>query len=150
MAMTLNGLVPNEPRERIPLTRILVATVAAIVAAIVANAIVFVIGDAVGAFPDDYRFSPPGSGETSMGIGNVIFSTFTFLAIGGIVFAIISRLSRRPVRIFLYVAVAALVLSFFQPFTLQDEPGDMIGFLLLMHVVAAVVGVLVMLRLSVR
>ena len=150
MANPVNGLVPNEPRERIPLVRILVATVGAIVAAIIANVIVFVIGDAAGAFPDDYRFSVPGGDETSMGISNVILSTFTFLAIGGIVFAIINRFSRRPVRIFLYVAVTALVLSFFQPFTLQDAPGDMIVVLLLMHVAAAVVGVLVMLRLSVR
>jgi len=150
MAKHVNGLWPNESQERIPLIRILVATVGAIMAGIVANIIVFVIGDAAGAFPDNYRFSPPAGGETSMGIGTVILSTFSFLAVGGIVFAIVSRLSRRPVRIFLYVAAAALVLSFFQPFTLQDAPGDMVVFLLLMHVAAAVVGVLVMLRLAVR
>jgi hypothetical protein len=150
MAMSESGLIPGEPRERIPLARILMATVGAIGAAIVANVIVFFIGDAAGAFPDDYRFSPPGGGETGMGVGNVIFSTITFLAIAGIVFAIISRVSGRPVRIFLYVAAVALVLSFFQPFTLPDPPGSMIAFLLLMHVVAAVVGVLVLLRLAVR
>lgn len=150
MASTINGLLPGEPSERIPLTRILIGTLAAIAAATVATVIVFFIGDAAGAFPDDFRFEAPGGGETALGVGNVIFSTVSYLVVGGIVFAIISRLSRRPVRIFLYVAIAALILSFVQPFTLADAPGDMIAFLLLMHVVAAVVGVWVLLRTAVR
>ncbi len=83
-----------------------------------------------------------------MGVGNVIFSTVLYLALGGVAFAIINRLSSRPVRIFLYVAAVALLLSFIQPFTLGDAPGDMVAVLLLMHLLAAVIGVWVMTRVA--
>lgn len=139
--------VSDESSRRIPLVRILVGTIAAIVAATVVNVIVFYIGDAAGAFPDDFRFDSPG-GETSMGVGNVILTTVMYLALGGIVFAIISRLSRRPVRMFWYVATVAFVLSLVTPFTLEGAPGDMIAFLLLMHLLAAVIGVWVMTRVA--
>lgn len=88
--------VSDEGFRHIPLVKILVGTIAAIVAATVANVIAYYIGNAVGAFPDDFRFDAPG-GESSMGVGNVILTTVMYLALGGIVFAIISRLSRCPV-----------------------------------------------------
>ncbi len=148
MAVSSNDMVANESPRRLPLMKILMGTIAAIVAATVVNVIVFYIGDAAGAFPDDFRFSTPGGGETSLGVGNVIFSTVLYLAIGGIVLAIINRLSSRPVRIFLYVAAVALLLSFIQPFTIEDAPGDMIAFLLTMHVLAGVIGVWIMTRVA--
>ena len=136
----------SEPTERIPLVRILVGTIAAIVAASVVNVIVYYIADAAGAFPDGFRFDAPG-GETSMGVGNVIFTTTFYLAIGGIVFGVISRLTTRPVRMFWYVAAVAFLLSLFTPFTI-DAPGDMVVTLLLMHLLAAVIGVGVMTRVA--
>jgi hypothetical protein len=148
MATPSNVTVSDATRDRIPLVKILIGTVAAIVAATVVNVIVFYIGDAAGAFPDDYRFDPPMGGETSMGVGNVISTTVSYLAAAGIVFAIISRLSNRPIRIFTIVAAVALVLSFFSPFTLEDAPGDMIAVLLLMHVLSAVIGVWVITRFA--
>ena len=148
MAMSAEDTMSSRSPQRIPLVRILIGTMAAIVAATVVNVIVFSIGDAAGAFPDDFRFTAPGGGETSMGIGNVIFSTALYLALGGIVLAIVNRLSSRPVRTFVYVAAAVCVLSFIQPFTLEDAPGDMIAFLLLMHLLAAVIGVWVMIKVA--
>ncbi|MDQ3657723.1 MAG: DUF6069 family protein [Chloroflexota bacterium] len=147
MAMSSNDMMSSQSPRRIPLVRILIGTLAAIVAATVVNVIVFSIGDAAGAFPDDFRFSAPG-GETSMGVGNVILTTITYLVFGGVVFAIISRLSTRPVRVFWYVAAVAFVLSLVTPFTIEDAPGDMIAFLLLMHLLAAVIGVWVMTRVA--
>jgi len=148
MAISSNDTASSQSPQRIPLVKILIGTLAAIVAATVVNVIVFYIGDAAGAFPDDFRFNAPGGGETSMGVGNVIFSTVLYLALGGVAFAIINRLSSRPVRIFLYVAAVALLLSFIQPFTLGDAPGDMVAVLLLMHLLAAVIGVWVMTRVA--
>jgi len=148
MAMSSKDTVSSQSPRRIPLVRILIGTLAAIVAATVVNVIVFSIGDAAGAFPDDFRFSAPGGGETSMGVGNVILTTITYLAVGGIVFAIISRLSSRPVRVFWYVAAVAFVLSLVTPFTIEDAPGDMIAVLLIMHLLAAVIGVWVMTRVA--
>jgi hypothetical protein len=142
------SLMPAEPAGRIPFTRILLGTLAALVAAIVVNVIVYFIGDAAGAFPDDYRFEAFGGSETTMGVGNVIFTTLSYFVFAGIVFAIISRLSARPVRIFWYVAAVALLLSLFQPFTLSDPPGGMIPTLLIMHVLSAVIAVVVMPRVA--
>ncbi len=147
MAISSNDPMSGQSPRRIPLVRILIGTLAAIVAATVVNVIVFSIGDAAGAFPDDFRFSAPG-GETSMGVSNVVSTTITFLALGGIVFAVISRLSSRPVRVFWYVAAVAFVLSLVTPFTIEDAPGDMIAVLLLLHLLAAVIGVWVMTRVA--
>lgn len=148
MATSSSDTTLDSPPRRIPLMKILMGTIAAIVVATVVNVIVFYIGDAAGAFPNDFRFSAPGGSETSLGVSNVIFSTILYLAIGGIVFAIINRLSSRPVRIFIYVAAVACALSFIQPFTLEDAPGDMVAFLLIMHLLAGVIGVWVMTRVA--
>lgn len=151
MAISSNDpIIERSSSGRLSYAGIALGTAAAIVAATIVNVIVFYIGDAAGAFPDDFRFAPPGGGETSLGVGNVILSTIMFLALGGIVFAIINRFSSRPVRIFIYVAIAACLLSFIQPFTIEDAPGDMIAFLLVMHVLAAIVGVWVMTRVAVQ
>jgi hypothetical protein len=140
--------MPTESTGRMPLTRILVGTLAAFVVATVVNVIVFYIGDAAGAFPDDFRFEAFGGSETTMGVGNVILTTLSYFVFAGIVFAIISRLSARPVRIFTYVAAAAFLVSLLQPFTLKDAPGGMIASLLIMHALSAAIAVVVMPRVA--
>jgi hypothetical protein len=135
--------------NRIPLVRILAGTIVAIAVAAMLNAIVFFIGDATGAFPDDFRFEAPmGGDETSMGVGNVMLSTISYLVVAGVVFAIISRFSRRPARVFLWVAVVVFLLSLVQPLTLEDAPNDMVAFLIAMHVVTTIVVVAVFTRLA--
>lgn len=146
VAMSFNF---SEPDGRIPFQKILVGTIAAIAAAIVVNVIVFFIADVAGAFPDDFRFEAPGGGETTMGMGNVVFSTISYLLVAGIVFAIVSRVSSRPVRTFLFVAAVALILSFITPFTIPDAPGGMVATLLIMHVLTAVVAVWDLLRVAI-
>jgi hypothetical protein len=149
MATPTNVAPAHDAPDRIPLVRILIGTIVAIVAATILNVIVFYIGDAAGAFPDDFRFEPPmGGGETSIGVGNVILTTVSYLAIAGVVFAIISRFSRRPARVFWWVAIVAFLLSLLQPLTLEDAPNDMVAFLMAMHVVATIVVVAVFTRLA--
>jgi Family of unknown function (DUF6069) len=63
-----------------------------------------------------------------------------------IVYVLIGRFSKRPIRVFRIVAVVALVLSFASPisaayvFPLSDAPDVItVVFLLAMHVVAAII-----------
>ena len=149
MATPVDVAPPQGAPDRIPLIRILIGTIVAIVVAAILNVIVFFIGDAAGAFPDDFRFEAPmGGSETSMGVGNVILSTVSYLAIAGVVFAIISRFSRHPARVFLWVAIVVFLLSLLQPLMLEDAPNDMVAFLMLMHLVATFVVVAVYTRLA--
>jgi hypothetical protein len=62
-------------------------------------------------------------------------------AVGAVViFAVISRFTRRPIRVFLGVAVVGLLLSF-RPIALAGATGSSAGTLALMHVVAAATNV---------
>jgi hypothetical protein len=76
----------------------------------------------------------------------VAFSTIGFVLLGTLVFAAIIRFARRPARTFRVVAVAALVLSMFNPIAAGAgwvPLGVSLGFpevvsMMLMHVVAGV------------
>lgn len=134
--------------SRIAIGKVAIGTIAGAIAATVANAIVFFIADAAGAFPDDVLVESPGGDPAPTGVGTVIFATMTQLVIAGIVFAVIVRFSDRPIRLFWSVAAVVLVLTLALPFTIDDAPGDMLVALLLMHVLAAIVGVGVMTRIA--
>ncbi len=63
MAISSNDTASSQSPQRIPLVKILIGTLAAIVVATVVNVIVFYIGDAAGAFPDDFRFNGPAAAK---------------------------------------------------------------------------------------
>lgn len=148
MATPESTPVSNRSAPRIALGKVAAGVLAGAIAAAVVNAIVFFIADAAGSFPDDVLVESPGGDPAAIGVGTVIFATLSQLVIAGIVFAVITRFSTRPVRLFWYVAAAVLLLTFALPFTIDDAPGDMVVALLLMHFLAAVVGVGVMTRIA--
>ncbi len=148
MATSPNTTVSNEPTSRIALSKIAVGTIVGALAAAAVNAVVFFIADAAGSFPEDVLVESPGGDLAPIGVGTVILATIFQLVVAGIVFAVISRFSARPIRLFWYVAMVVLVLSFALPFTISDAPGDMIVALLLMHLLAAVIGVGIMTRVA--
>jgi hypothetical protein len=141
--------VAGEPEtQRIPFRKIAIATVVGAIAAAVATSIVYFIADAADAIDDSIKVDSPGGGESSIGLSAVITATIWPLIIAGLLLAVLVRFTRRPLQVFLIVCGVVLVLSFFEPFLLLDDaPGDMITALLIMHVVAAVVGIGVILRL---
>ena len=98
--------------------------------------------------PDSVEVGGFGGDPAPIGVGNVIIAKVMGLAVAGIVFAVISRISARPIRLFWYVAAVVLVISFSGPFTISDAPGDMVAALLLMHLLVAVVGMGVMTRVA--
>lgn len=105
------------------------------VAAAAANVVVFYLGVALGLVSDTVSVS---NGQPLTATA-VVISSFIPAIAGAILFALLGRFTRRPVRIFRVVAVVVAVLSLVTPFTIPGITGGMVFVLLLMHVVAAVV-----------
>jgi hypothetical protein len=122
------------------------APIAAVLAA-VANAIVYAIAKAADTLPADVLVETPG-GEQAIGLAAVIFATAVPIILGGAVLALLARFTRMPRQIFLVLAVVLTLLSLISPLTIPDAPTDMKATLVVMHIVAAVVGVGALFRLS--
>jgi hypothetical protein len=113
----------------------------AVLAAATAVGILFVVMEAVGAFPSTVTIPPASQPLTlSTAVGTAIVS-----AVGGcLVFAALTRVTASPIKQFRRIASGVLVLSFVTPFTIPGAPVAMIASLLFLHVVVAgvVVGTL--------
>ncbi len=111
-----------------------------IVAAVLANAIVYFIGGALIAY--DPQFLPLAS------VGAVIIFTVFPAIIAAVIYAILLRFTLNPARIFTIIAVIALIISLIPDLTyIPTVPGvttAQTAMLLLMHFVAAavIVGIL--------
>jgi hypothetical protein len=124
--------------------RIAVATALAAVAAVAANLLLRALAVAV--------FDIPQPEFEELNVRPVVVSTLGGVAAAGVVYAVIDRFARDPRRVFLIVAAIALVLSLIAPLTLDDPNADAgaVGTLIAMHVVAAAISVLALLRVSRR
>jgi hypothetical protein len=124
-----------------PLARIAGATVVAAVVAVVANLLLRAVAVAVFDIPQP-EFEP-------LQVRAVVTSTAGGVIAAGVVFAVVARFARDPVRVFVIVAAVALVLSLWAPISLgiadpPENPGTdagSIGTLIVMHVVAAAIAV---------
>jgi hypothetical protein len=128
-------------------TGLLRATPIAAVLAAVANAIVYAIAKAADTLPSDVLVDTPG-GKQAIGLAAVIFATAVPIILGGAVLALLAKFTRAPRQIFLVLAVILTLLSLISPLTIPDAPADMKATLVVMHIVAAVVGVGALFRLS--
>lgn len=146
----MNAVIPEEPASRIPLKRVLVATIAALAAVVVANSVLFLIADALGWFPSDVTIEDMNGDKVPLEIGAIISVSVMSMVLAGVVFGLISRFARKPYRVFAIVAVVVFLLSLYTPFTIPDAPAGMVASLLLMHLVAAVVGVWTLFRVTAR
>jgi Family of unknown function (DUF6069) len=119
--------------------RIAVATLFAAVAATAANLALRALAVAVFDIPQP-EFEP-------LEVRAVIVSTVGGVAAAGIVFALVLRFARDPLRTFAVVAVVALVASLWPPLSLgvedpPENPGtnaESVGTLIAMHVVTAAI-----------
>jgi hypothetical protein len=83
---------------------------------------------------DTIRVGPPGAEAPFWSGAIVLFSVVG--AIGaGIVYALLTRLTRSPNRVFLWVAVVTLLLSFSMPLSIKSPPTSVFIALELMHIV---------------
>jgi len=141
----MNATVNQGGDQPISTRGIVRAGVIAMIAASVANVIVYLIGSAVGAIPDDL----PSSAE-EIGIPAVIFSCVLTVTVATVAFWLFNRFSENPVRNFVILSGIVFVTSLTGPFTIDGASAGLIASLLVMHVVAAGVVVLVFTRLDLR
>jgi hypothetical protein len=133
----------SAPEQRVAVGRIWWVTLLAIAAASVANLIVYAIATALFAGPRQFSYMAPLT---------IVVSTAIYLVVAAIVFALIGRFSKRPIRLFRVVAIVALVLSFAMPLSAiqLSPPADAItvAILLVMHVVAAIITIVLFTTLA--
>lgn len=132
--------------ERVSLRRLLWVGPLAIIVALIANYLVRAIALAVLDIPAEF-----------MQLQTPAFALFTIVGLLGAIaaFAVIGRLSRRPVRVFILVAAVVLFISFLPDIALlaTAAPGATLAgilVLMLMHIVAAVIVVGLLVRLAVE
>ena len=109
----------------------------AIVVAAVANALLYLIGAALGWMPDTV-LTPMGQPIT---VVPVIASTVIALVVATIVYSILNRFTANPNRWFTIVAVIVLLVSAVSPLQLPGAPTMMIVLLEVMHLVAGVAAI---------
>jgi hypothetical protein len=138
----------TQPAERLSLRKFLWVAPLTLVAAIIANEVLYAIVAAL----------IPSVGQWPMaGPIQILFSTLASLIVGSIAFALVVRFSSRPVRTYWIVATLALILSFAGPISVGAgfaPPGQPIPdtptviTLMVMHVVAYVITVTLFIRLT--
>jgi hypothetical protein len=101
----------------------------------VANVILFVIGQGMGAIPEGYTLS---NGQV-FGAAAVISMTIMPSVLAGILYAVLGAVGRirRPVTVFRLIALVVFILSLASPFTLPGAGAGFIFVLEVMHVAAA-------------
>ena len=120
--------------ERVVWGRLVPAGALALVLAVSANALVYLVASSLGAMPQDVD----ANGQGPITVTMVAITSVAGAAAGTLVYAIVGRFTRRPVRAFRALSALALVLSFAGPFTIPGAPAAMVAALLLMHAVAAI------------
>ena len=118
---------------RINWGRVALAGLAAILAAVVINVLIYFIAGAVVAYNPE--FTPLAN------VGAPVTFTVFFTAMAALVYALVLRFSRNPVRTFFIVAVVALVVTLIPDFlvtpTFPGATGGQTAILVLMHLLAA-------------
>src|SRR5262245_44367334 len=101
---------PNRA-ERVAGGRIWWVGLLAIVVASIVNVLIFVVASAMGV-----AFVMPPEMGGAVGVGMVVGSTAIGIISATVVYAIVGRFARRPIRLYRIIAAIALILSFANPF----------------------------------
>ena len=142
---------PVVQRQPLPLSRIALYGLIAIAGSVVANLIVRAVGMAVIDVSPEF--------ESLSEMTNTILFTSVFVFIAVIVFAIVDRIAKNPVRTFNIIALVALIVSFIPDVMMLIRPESIpfggitfgaVAILMLMHVVAYAITVYVMTVLAYR
>lgn len=115
--------------------------VTALIATVVLNLIVYVIGDAAGWIPDPL----PADAET-FGIPAIIFSTIIPVVLGGVLLSILVHTTTHPVRMFTMIAAVVFIATLFAPLSVAGASTSFRMFLVALHIITAVVGTVLLIR----
>lgn len=124
----------NRLDQRINLRRLPLATLIGAASGVIANLIVYTAARA-GGF--EFRAPvPPTNEPTPLPMVAVVVATVIPAIGAAFVLALLNRFTARPLRVFLIIAAAVLLVSFAGPFTLPISFGEQM-ILNLMHIIAA-------------
>ncbi len=115
--------------------RLPLATVAAALAASIANALFFLAASGAGFIPQSVLV-PAAGGESPITVGMVVVSSVAGTLGAAGVFAVIGLFARHPVRVFRTLSVVALVVSFAMPLPIPEATSSMIASLEARHIIA--------------
>jgi hypothetical protein len=115
--------------------RVALVGLAAVIAATLANTIVYIVGDAIIGYDADFVVLST--------IGGTYFFTIMLAIAAVLVYAGVLRLSRNPARVYTIIAAVALVVSLIPDITyiptVEGSSNGQTAVLMVMHVVAAAV-----------
>ena len=134
--------------QRVAYSRLLWVTLLAMLLASLFNSLLYVIGQAIGAFSVSYTIAQ--MNNMPITLAPVIFATSIGVLGGCLVFALLGLVTQRPVRWYRMVAIGVLVLSFASPLTLPAAPIMLVLFLEAMHVVTGLLALWLPTRLAVQ
>lgn len=143
---TLAGNSLSAPRatSAIRWGRVSLVGLATVLAANIATVIVFFIGDAIVGYDPEFLVLD--------GPGPTITFTVFFSILAVLVYALVLRFSRNPVRHYTIIAAVALVLSIVPDLTyiptVEGSSNGQVAVLVIMHIVAAAVIVAMLTRLA--
>lgn len=118
----------------------------AALAAAVANAIVYGLSQLFDTLPDSVLVESP-AGEEPITLLPILILSFIPILLATGVFALLKRFTAQPSPILWITGMILMLLSLFSPVTIADAPADMKTTLVVMHIVAAIVGLGVLTRL---
>ena len=129
--------------ESVNARRLPLAGAVAIVAAITANVVIYLLARAVGAIPDDL----PADAE-QLGIPAIVIVSILTISVATLALALFARFSAHPIQNFRILSIIVFITSVSAPTGIEDASIGLVVSLLIMHVVTAVIAVLVLSRLS--
>ncbi len=133
-AIAMSESAPREPRSAHG-GRFALIGVATVVAAVLANVVVYYIGSALVGYDPGF--------VVLAGVSGTILFTVTPAIVAVLLYAALPRVSGNPTRLFKIIAAVVFVVTLMPDFvyvpTVPGSSGDQIAILVLMHVVAAVV-----------
>ncbi len=137
----------GDQAEQVDLGRLWWVGPLAAAGAALAKAVVYRLAVALGTITPDVIIPDPRGPLT---LGQTVVSSAVPALAATLVFAMIGRVARRPIRVFEFVRAIVVVLSFVTPVAIPGAPAPFVLTLLLMHTVAGAVTVGVLTTLGRR
>ena len=116
---------------------LLMAGLWAVVISVAVNVVLYLVGDAMGAFPPDAIAPGPEGRVRPITLGPVVILSAAGPVVGATIYAILRRFTSRAWMVFVWIAVAILLIMAVPPFQIENAPVAQVVILEIMHLVAA-------------
>lgn len=101
------------------------------------NVVLFLVGDVIGAFPPDAIAPGPEGRARPITLGPVMVLSAAGPVVGVAIYGILRRFTTRAWMVFVWIAVAILLIMAVPPFQIENAPTAQVVILEVMHLVTA-------------